>query len=131
MFLKKSRDLFYRYDHAVKNKPDNQRGKAWFSFHQKYRCFQISDNILCMRYNFINYLIYFQVGVTMLYHLLVAFGNFQIKNPGLQFFVECLLSQMPLLLSSIASTLHLIAIAIDRFISVKFPIQHKVRFDKR
>jgi len=26
-------DLFYLYDDAVKNKPDNQRGKAWFSFH--------------------------------------------------------------------------------------------------
>jgi len=31
-FSSSSRDLFYLYDHAVKNKPDNQRGKAWFSF---------------------------------------------------------------------------------------------------
>jgi len=71
----------------------------------------------------------------MLYHIfanhaLVTADDVQ-NESAQQFFAVCFLSNMPLVLASIASTLHLIAISINRCLSLKFPIQHKVRLTKR
>jgi 7 transmembrane receptor (rhodopsin family) len=74
-----------------------------------------------------------QVGFAMPYDFALFFIYYE-KDPvnsfGM-FIIVCLLSIIPILLSCAASILHLIAIAVDRYLSIKYPLEHKVQLTKR
>lgn len=72
-----------------------------------------------------------QVGFTTPYTAFKSYVALDLDGSEWNFAAKCLLSVIPFNISCTASFVHMIAISVERFLSLIFPVQHKVHFTRR